>query len=86
MNVKFIDSFETIGEKAWNALVAKSPTNTIFQTWAWQEAWWRAQACPGRELRLVVVYDGNELRAAFSGGQDIEVHWFGRGGPDRLDL
>jgi hypothetical protein len=87
MNVKFIDNFETIGEKAWDVLVAKSPTNTIFQTWAWQRAWWLAHACPGRELRLVAVYDGNELRVLMPLFLEARVlRFMGYGAADRIDL
>jgi ubiquinone/menaquinone biosynthesis C-methylase UbiE len=87
MNVKFLDNFEIVGETAWNALVAKSPTNTIFQTWAWQRAWWRAHAGSGRQLRLVAVYDGSELRVLMPLVLDERVLLFiGHGSADRIDL
>ena len=87
MNIKFLDSFETVGEQAWNALVAKSPTNTIFQTWAWQRAWWHAHACSGRELRLVAVYDGPDLRVLMPLVLEARILSFiGQGSADRIDL
>ena len=58
MDVKFLNSMECVGEKAWDALAGRAPTRTIFQTYAWQCAWWRADARPGSALCLAVIDDG----------------------------
>ena len=87
MNVRFLDTFEIVGERAWNELVAKSPTRTISQTWAWQRAWWRAHAAPGLELRLAAIYDGSDLRVLmplFLEGRVLR--FIGHGAADRIDL
>lgn len=87
MRVRFLDSFEIVGEQAWNALVLKSPTHTIFQTWAWQRAWWRAYGSPGCELRLVAVYEGSELRVLMPLFlKDRVLRFIGHGAADRIDL
>jgi SAM-dependent methyltransferase/CelD/BcsL family acetyltransferase involved in cellulose biosynthesis len=87
MNVKFLDDFEVAGQKAWDALVAKSPTNTVFQTWAWQRAWWRSHACSGRKLCLAAVYDGNDLRVLMPlFCEDRVLRFIGHGAADRIDL
>jgi len=53
------DAFEPL-KRAWNSLLARSATNTIFGTWQWQETWWR---CFGedRALRICTVSEGKEL-------------------------
>ena len=87
MNVKFLDTFEMVRERAWDALAAKAPTRTVFQTWAWQRVWWRAHASAGRELRLVAVYEGDELRVVmplFLEGRVLRP--VGHGDADRIDL
>jgi CelD/BcsL family acetyltransferase involved in cellulose biosynthesis/peptidoglycan/xylan/chitin deacetylase (PgdA/CDA1 family) len=47
---------------AWNALLAGSPSRTIFLTPEWVSAWWSAYGTPG-ELRILAGYDDSgELR------------------------
>lgn len=43
----------------WNALVARSQNDRIFQRWEWHYHWWQAY-CPG-ELFVLVVRDGERL-------------------------
>ncbi len=89
MNVKFLDNFDAVGQKAWDALAAKAPTRSLFQSWAWQRAWWRSFGGPsqGRQLRLVVVYDGADLRVVMPLVlQEKVLKFVGDGAADRLDL
>ncbi|HSN77889.1 MAG TPA: GNAT family N-acetyltransferase [Anaerolineae bacterium] len=45
----------------WNALLARSRTNTLFLSWEWQTTWWR---CLGEgDLWLLAWYDGGRLVA-----------------------
>ncbi|GAB2906308.1 GNAT family N-acetyltransferase [Streptomyces heilongjiangensis] len=48
---------------AWDRLYRRCCTATPFQTHAWLHSWWLSYGRPGR-LRLVLVRDGAELRAA----------------------
>lgn len=43
MQIALYDSFDRIPleRDAWNRLVQRSPTNTIFQTHQWARAWWK---------------------------------------------
>jgi peptidoglycan/xylan/chitin deacetylase (PgdA/CDA1 family)/CelD/BcsL family acetyltransferase involved in cellulose biosynthesis len=46
----------------WQALVESSVSGTIFLTWEWVKAWWRAYGEPGA-LRILAAYDeGGVLR------------------------
>jgi peptidoglycan/xylan/chitin deacetylase (PgdA/CDA1 family)/CelD/BcsL family acetyltransferase involved in cellulose biosynthesis len=47
--------FQNLGPE-WNALLSESGSNTIFLTWEWASAWWRAYGTPS-ELRVLTVYD-----------------------------
>jgi CelD/BcsL family acetyltransferase involved in cellulose biosynthesis len=47
----------------WNALAARCPAATPFQSHAWLESWWHSYRRPGR-LRLVLVRHGGRLVAA----------------------
>jgi CelD/BcsL family acetyltransferase involved in cellulose biosynthesis len=40
----------------WNPLLERSATNTLFQTWEWQKAWWDAFGL-GKSLFLVAIRD-----------------------------
>ncbi|MEU6805925.1 GNAT family N-acetyltransferase [Streptomyces neyagawaensis] len=47
---------------AWDRLYRRCGTATPFQAHAWLHSWWLSYGRPGR-LRLVLVRDGDELRA-----------------------
>ncbi|GAB2844814.1 GNAT family N-acetyltransferase [Streptomyces deserti] len=47
---------------AWERLYRRCGAATPFQSHAWLHSWWTSYGRPGR-LRLVLVRDGNELRA-----------------------
>ena len=36
------DRWGAIGREEWTALLAESPTNTVFQTFEWHAAWFQA--------------------------------------------
>lgn len=44
----------------WSALCDRSNTATIYQTWDWVDAWWKAFG-RGKSLRLLLVRDGDDL-------------------------
>jgi CelD/BcsL family acetyltransferase involved in cellulose biosynthesis len=44
----------------WNALAARSATNTIFQTYEWHASWWRAFGAD-YEAVVLLVEEGDEL-------------------------
>jgi len=48
---------------AWERLYRRCAAATPFQSHAWLHSWWMSYGNPGR-LRLVLVRDGGELRAA----------------------
>jgi CelD/BcsL family acetyltransferase involved in cellulose biosynthesis len=48
-------------ESGWRQLERRSPTASVFSTFDWQEAWWRAFAAPGDRLRFYAAFDGAEL-------------------------
>ena len=39
----------------WDALLALSASRTIFLTWEWLSAWWRAYGTPG-DLRILLAW------------------------------
>ncbi|MFH0753895.1 MAG: GNAT family N-acetyltransferase [Candidatus Omnitrophota bacterium] len=92
IQIQCFDNFEAIHPADWDALAAKSPTRTIFQTYAWQRAWWRAHGksvsplqseC---ELCLVAGYDGDVLVMILSLVRRGDTYFFvGDGSADRLD-
>ncbi len=60
MNIKLENRFENIGQEKWNALVLKSNTNTVFQTYEWHYSWWKVFGTD-KELFIIYVKDGNLL-------------------------
>ncbi|HKF04028.1 MAG TPA: GNAT family N-acetyltransferase [Candidatus Sulfotelmatobacter sp.] len=44
----------------WNRLLAESCSDTIFLTWQWCEAWWKAYG-GGRSLFVLSAWEGSEL-------------------------
>src|SRR5437899_405520 len=45
-------------EAEWRALARRCPASTVFQSWEWTAAWWRAFG-DGRELRVGVARSGD---------------------------
>ncbi|HIE51041.1 MAG TPA: GNAT family N-acetyltransferase, partial [Armatimonadetes bacterium] len=46
--------------REWNALLRESRVDTIFLTWEWLWTWWQVFS-PGRELRIIALWDGKHL-------------------------
>lgn len=49
-----------IAPPAWNDLLSRSDTNTVFQTHEWMTSWWQAFGA-GREMLLIAVFDNSRL-------------------------
>lgn len=62
MQVRLTESRERLplGRDEWNALVARNPTNTAFQTFEWFDTWWAAFGSRHR-LHLLTVHDGPQV-------------------------
>jgi CelD/BcsL family acetyltransferase involved in cellulose biosynthesis len=62
LDVRLYSSFDEpeIAAPAWNDLVARSDTNTVFQTHEWLTSWWQVFGV-GRELLLIAVFGGDRL-------------------------
>lgn len=57
-----LEDFEALAP-AWDALLARSATDTLFLTSAWLSAWWRAHG-QKREMRVICAYEGDQLVSA----------------------
>ena len=80
MRCTLIQSAEPFREHrtAWNALVERSTSRTVFLTWEWLSAWWAVYS-EGRQLNIVAVWDGDSLVGAaplyLSGGGEGELRF-----------
>ena len=85
-------SFEEIGEAAWEELLDRCAESSIFQTYAWNSCWWSAKRSRGRTLVLLAARDGKRLvglaplyheeRALRAG----RLQFVGHGNSDYLDF
>jgi len=91
MRIHVEDRLENIGEEAWNSLVSQSGTNTIFQTYQWHVAWWRALGTDKKPF--IVCLSGSDGLLAIAplmvchepGGKQI-LRFIGDGRSDYLDF
>lgn len=85
LQVKLLQGWDEIEPEAWNRVLAMSSTRTIFQTLAWQQAWWEVF---GRgKLLLVALYDDQRLMAlAPLFADEGMIFLVGSGGSDYLDF
>lgn len=62
MQIAIYDSFDRIPleRNDWNTLIRHSPTNTVFQTHQWANAWWKTFGGHYR-LRYLSIEDGGRL-------------------------
>lgn len=62
MQVRLAESRDQvpIGRDAWNALAARNPTSTAFQTYEWFDTWWSAFGARHR-LFLATVHDAGQV-------------------------
>lgn len=83
--IEILDDLTRIDETDWNRLLAKSATRTIFQTAAWQRAWWDSF---GRGTLLVFAIRENEQLNAIAPlfADHGMVFFVGSGGSDYLDF
>ena len=95
MKVGIDADFDAIGESAWNDLLRRSARATVFQSWSWQRAWWRAfhdTSSPPRRLLLVSARteDGALLAVAplmvEEQGKRRTIKFVGDGQADALDF
>lgn len=49
-----------LGREQWNALVARNPTRTAFQTWEWFDTWWSAFGTR-HHLYLLTLHEGSDV-------------------------
>jgi peptidoglycan/xylan/chitin deacetylase (PgdA/CDA1 family)/CelD/BcsL family acetyltransferase involved in cellulose biosynthesis len=54
-----LDELQRLGDD-WNRLLEQSCSGTIFLTWEWCEAWWKAYG-GGRSLFVLSAWEGTEL-------------------------
>lgn len=60
----------------WNHLLAESSSDTIFLTWEWCEAWWKAYGS-GRSLFVLTAWDNSELVGVAPFYADYKRNWHG---------
>jgi peptidoglycan/xylan/chitin deacetylase (PgdA/CDA1 family)/CelD/BcsL family acetyltransferase involved in cellulose biosynthesis len=58
----------------WNRLLAESCSDTIFLTWEWCEAWWKAYS-EGRSLFVLSAWEGSELIGIAPLYAEKKRHW-----------
>jgi len=58
----------------WDRLLADSSSDTIFLTWEWCEAWWKAYG-NGRSLFVLTAWDGSELAGIAPFYAEPKRHW-----------
>lgn len=80
-------SFDTIDAGEWNLLASRSSTNTIFQTHAWNRAWWEAFG-PRYRSALISVRESGRLVGLAPLVIDSQgvLRFLGHGASDYVDL
>ncbi|MDB4892403.1 MAG: methyltransferase type 11 [Gemmatimonadetes bacterium] len=95
MKVAIETAFDAIGERAWNDLVRRSTRASVFQSWSWQRAWWRAfhdaAAQPGQLMLVAARSEDGALLALASlfiekEGNRRTLKFVGDGLADSLDF
>jgi len=59
---------------AWNRLLAESASDTIFLTWEWCDAWWKAYGC-NRSLFVLTAWEDGELVGVVPLYKDRLARW-----------
>ena len=87
VNVELLEGFDDprCGPTAWNLLLARGLTNTVFLTWEWQKAWWDSFERTGLML-LAVERHGKLIAIAPFFAEEGMVYLVGSGGSDYLDF
>lgn len=78
MRIVLHQSWEELQSLAadWDRLLAESSSDTIFLTWEWCEAWWKAYG-DGRSLFVLTAWEGNELAGVAPFYSEHKRHWHG---------
>ena len=85
VRVELLSDFSAIDEPSWNRLLATNRNSTVFQTLAWQRAWW--ETFSRGKLLLLAAYEGEQLSAIAPLFADAGMVFFvGSGGSDYLDF
>ena len=61
LRVDTLDSFGRIDPVEWEDLRRRSDTATVFQSYAWNRAWWESFCLDGRRLLLVTAREDGRL-------------------------
>ena len=95
--------YDTLGSleslrPAWDKLLAEVPTASIFSTWEWLAAWWRAFG-EEQQLRFLAFFDARQELTGFAGLALTDQNFFrgyrlrlfrlmgdGSGDSDNLDI
>ncbi len=87
VNVELLEGFDDprCGATAWNSLLTRGLTNTVFLSWEWQKAWWDSFERTGLML-LAVEHDGELIAIAPFFAEEGMVYLVGSGGSDYLDF
>ena len=91
--VRIFSSFDEpeLNASAWNDLVWRSDTGTIFQTYEWMTSWWKVFG-DGRELLLIAVFYQDRLvglapmMQEFVDGTPVALAFIGEGNADYCDF
>jgi len=62
---------------AWDILLQKSASNTIFLTWEWMTAWWSAYGKLGK-LRVLAAFDNRDVLRGIAPLHDVNVRRYGQ--------
>ena len=74
-----------LSRAAWDALVARSASDVVFLTWAWQSAWWEVFG-RGELLLIAAEQDGAVVALAPLFTEAGMIYPVGSGGSDYLDF
>lgn len=91
--IRIFSSFDEpeLNASAWNDLVWRSDTSTIFQTYEWMTSWWKVFG-GGRELLLIAVFYQDRLiglaplMQEFVDGTPATLAFIGEGNADYCDF
>jgi len=70
------EELEPLAER-WNQLLARSRSDTIFLTWEWCRAWWKAYG-GGRSVFVLTAWQGQELVGVAPFYKDFVRRWYHR--------
>src|SRR5438105_2172575 len=86
-NVELLEGFDDprCGALAWNSLLARGSTNTVFLTWEWQRAWWESFERTGLML-IAAEMDGEIVAIAPLFAEEGMIYFVASGGSDYLDF